>query len=64
MALLVFVTFGKVFALVIGLYYYRFLSTPYKLAFYLTAVALFSECCGFILLIVFTNLMDGCLILI
>jgi len=47
MALLVLVILGKILTLVVGWYYFKYLPTPYKLIFYLTAVALCSEGYGF-----------------
>lgn len=41
--------FGKIFALIAGIYYFRFLSRPYKLVFLLVAIATFCESYGYYL---------------
>jgi hypothetical protein len=49
MALYISIWIGKAFNLAVGGYYFRRLPFPYRLVFYLTAVALLFECYGFYL---------------
>jgi len=41
--------FGKLFALVVGYIYFKYLPRPYKLVLYLIAIASFCECYGYYL---------------
>ena len=49
MGLFICICLGKIFNLGMGGYYFRSLPLPYRLVFYLTALALLFECYGFYL---------------
>ena len=47
MPFIVYFLAGKLFALIVGVYYFRYLSRPYKLVLYLIAIASFCESYGY-----------------
>ena len=46
MQLLISVLIGKLFALIVGIYYFRYLPRPYRLALFTIAFAAFAESYG------------------